>query len=51
MAYGKYKDLTKRIESVQVLIKKAFKMPNNPKYDGYQRGLAWIFYKLFDKKI
>ena len=51
MAYGKYKDLTKRIESVQVLIKKAFKMPNNPKYDGYQRGLAWMVYKLFDKKI
>ena len=23
---------------------------SNPKYDGYQRGLASIFYKFFDKK-
>ena len=22
----------------------------NPKYDGYQRGLAWMVYKCFDKK-
>ena len=23
---------------------------NNPKYDGYQRGLASMVYKFFDKK-
>ena len=29
---------------------KAFKIANNPKYDGYQRGLALMAYKFFDKK-
>ena len=29
---------------------KAFKIANDPKYDGYQRGLASMVYKLFDKK-
>ena len=29
---------------------KAFKIVNNPKYNGYQRGLASMFYKFFDKK-
>ena len=29
---------------------KAFNIAKNPKYDGYQRGLASMVYKLFDKK-
>ena len=29
---------------------KAFNIAKNPKYDGYQRGLAYIVYKFFDKK-
>ena len=29
---------------------KAFNIPKNPKYDGYQRGLASMIYKFFDKK-
>ena len=29
---------------------KAFATANNPKYDGYQRGLASMVYKFFDKK-
>ena len=29
---------------------KAFNIAKNPKYDGYQRGLASIVYKSFDKK-
>ena len=29
---------------------KAFKIANNPEYDGYQRGLASMVYKCFDKK-
>ena len=29
---------------------KAFNIPKNPNYDGYQRGLASIVYKFFDKK-
>ena len=28
----------------------AFNIANNPKYDGYQRGLATMVYKRFDKK-
>ena len=40
MAYGKSRDLTKRTQSGKVLRRKAFKIANNAKYDGYQRGLA-----------
>ena len=47
MAYWKSKDLIKRTQSDKV---KAFKIANNPKYDGYQRGLASMIYKFFDKK-
>ena len=50
MAYGKYKDLTKRTESDNVLIDKAFKIASNRKYDGYERGLASMAYNFFDKK-
>ena len=50
MAYGKTKDLVKRTQSDKVLKDKAFKIASDPKYDGYQRGLASIVYKLFDKK-
>ena len=50
MAYGKYKDLKKRTQSDKVLKDKAFEIPNNQKYDGYQRGLASMVYKFFDKK-
>ena len=50
MAYGKSKDLTKRTQSDKVLRDKAFKIASDPKYDGYQRGLASMVYKFFDKK-
>ena len=50
MAYGKTKDLVKRTQSDKVLKDKAFKIASNPKYDGYQRGLASMVYKFFDKK-
>ena len=50
MAYGKSKDLTKRTQSDKVLRDKAFKIAFNPKYDGYQWGLAAMVYKFFDKK-
>ena len=40
MAYGKWKDLAKRTQSDKVLEDKAFKIASDPKYDGYQRGLA-----------
>ena len=50
MAQGKTKDLVKRTQSDKVLKDKAFKIASDPKYDGYQRGLASMVYKFFDKK-
>ena len=50
MAYGKSKDLTKRIQSEKFLKDKAFTIASDPKYDGYQRGLASMVYNFFDKK-
>ena len=50
MAYGKSKDLAKRTQSDKVLRDKAFKIAIDQKYDVYQRGLAAMVYKLFDKK-
>ena len=50
MADGKSKDLLKRTQSDKVLKHKAFKIASDSKYDGYQRGLASMVYKFFDKK-
>ena len=50
MAYGKLKKLSKRTQSDKVLKDKAFKVASDLKYDGYQRGLASMVYKFFDKK-
>ena len=50
MAYGRSKDLAKRTQSDKVLRDKAFKIASDPKYDGYQRGLASMVYKFFYKK-
>ena len=50
MAYGDFKDLTKRTGADKVLRDKAFNIAKDPKYDGCQRGLAGIVYKCFDKK-
>ena len=49
MAYGGFKDLKRRTFSDKVVRDKAFNIAKNPKYDIYQRGLASIVYKLFDK--
>ena len=40
MAYGKTKDSAKRTQSDKVLKDKALEIASDPKYDGYQRGLA-----------
>ena len=48
MAYGDFKDL-KRRTAADVLRDKAFNIAKNPKYNGYQRGLASMIYKFFDK--
>ena len=50
MAYGDFKDLTRRTAADKVLRNKAFNIAKDPKYHGYQRGLASIVYKFFDKK-
>ena len=51
MAYGDFKDLNRRTIADKVLRDKAFNIAKNTKYDGYQRGLASIVYKLFDKNM
>ena len=51
MAYGDFKDLKRRTASDKILRDKAFNIAKNPKYDGYQRGLASMVYKFFDKKL
>ena len=50
MAYGKTKDLVNRTQSDKVFKDKAFKIASDPKYDGYQRGLVSMIYKIFDNK-
>ena len=47
MAYGDFKDVKRRTFSDKVLKDKAFNIAKNPKYDGYQKGLASM---VFDKK-
>ena len=49
MALGDFKDLAKRTAADKVLRDKAFNIAKDPKYDGYQRGLASMVYKFFDK--
>ena len=49
-AYTDHKDLINRTKSDKVLRDKAYDIASNPEYDGYQRGLASMVYKFFDKK-
>lgn len=49
MAYGDLKDLS-GTSSDNVLLDKAFDIAKNQKYDSYQRGIAAVTYKFFDKK-
>ena len=50
-AYSHSKDLTKRTVADKILKSKAFDIAKDPKYDGYQRGLASMIYKFFDSKV
>ena len=50
MAYNKFKDLEKRAQSVVVFKNKALKIASNLKCNGYERGLASMVYRFFDKK-
>ena len=49
-AYSDSKNLTKRTVADKILRNKAFNIAKDQKYDGYQRGLASMLYKFFDKK-
>ena len=49
-AYADHKDLINRTEADKVLRDKAYDIASNLEYDGYQRGLASMVYKFFDKK-
>ena len=49
--YANSKDLAKRTVSDNVLKDRAYEIALNPRYDRYQRGLASMMYKIFDKKI
>ena len=49
-AYADNKDLINRTRADKVLRYKAYDIASNPEYDGYQRGLASMVYKFFDKK-
>ena len=49
-AYADHKDLINRTKSDKILRDKAYDIASNPEYDGYQRGLASMVYKFFDKK-
>ena len=49
-AYADHKDLINRTEEDKVLKDKAYDIASNSEYDGYQRGLASMVYKFFDKK-
>ena len=40
----------KRTQSEKFLRDEAFKIASDSKFDGYQRGLASLVYKFFDKK-
>ena len=51
MAYGDFKSLNRRTASDKALHDKTYNIARDPKYDGYQRGLASVVYKLFDKKL
>ena len=47
MAYQDFKDLNTGTAADKVLRDKALSIAKNRKYDGYQRALASIIYKLF----
>ena len=48
--YADHKDLINKTKADKVLRDKAYDIASNPKYEGYQRGLASMVYKFFDKK-
>ena len=50
MAYGDFKELPTSTTTDKGLFDEAFNIVGSLRYDGYQRGLASMVYKFFDKK-
>ena len=50
MAYNKFKDLEKRTQSDVVLKNKSFKIAADRSKNGYERALAGMVFRFFDKK-
>ena len=50
MAYEDFRGLSRRTTSDKILRDKVSNIAKYPKYDGYQRGLASMVYKFFDKR-
>ena len=50
-AYSDSKDLTKRTVADKISKNKAFDIAKDPKYDGYQRGLASMVYNFLTQKL
>ena len=50
LAYGNFKDLTRRTASHKILHDKAFNIAKKLKYERDQKGLASMVYKCFDKR-
>ena len=50
IAYGDFKNLATRTALNKFLRDKAFNIAKSLNYDGYQRALASMVYKFFDKK-
>ena len=50
MVYCGFKDFLRRTGSHKVLRDNAFNIARNVKLDEYERGLAFMVYKFFDKK-
>ena len=50
MAYGDFKDLTRRTASHNILRDKALILQKNPKYDWYQRSFPSVVHIFFDKQ-
>ena len=50
MVHGDFKDLNRRASADRILRHKACNFSKDPKSDGYQRGLASMGYKCFDKR-
>ena len=50
MAYEDFKGFARRTASDKIFRDKAFNIAKDPKYDGYQHGIASKFYEFFDNK-